>query len=531
MFRKKDKIDTIQGIVERNTGIKEDELLKDNYQPMLHNLKETADVIRNYLAQHKNPDVIIVGDYDCDGDTSSAILYWMFSALKVNARVRIPHRFTEGYGLSEKIVEEIPDGDRLMVTCDNGIASYKAIQRAKEKGFTVVVTDHHLPPKDANGNLILPPADIILNPHVYPELSEFEDYCGAGIAYRLAQELLPNLNLIQLLVLASIGTVADVMPLVGANRTMVIDGLKAINKRQCVPGVNAIIDALKLGNHITEDDYGFMLGPTFNASGRLYDNGAERVVSVLTAKADTSLNSKADNLVQINNIRKSLVRQGMERAEKTLTDQRPIVLYDDEIGEGIIGIIAGHLTEKYNCPSIVFTKTEDPEILKGSGRSIPEIHLKEVLDKLQDKIVGYGGHAGAAGLSIRKDMLKDFTDAFVKECGVLPEKSEDIEYDLELPDSCCDAMTELKKFAPYGEGNPKVMFHTTFDVTGADYREIGDKTHFMIKTSKLTVMGFGLIDKYKAAGYPKKFEAVGYLSENWFNDKLSYKFEMIDFAA
>ena len=532
MFVKKDKSASVKEVVERNTGMNIDEFINTNNEPHIHNLKETAEFIKNYVSTHPNPDVRIIGDYDADGDTSSSILFWMFKALGIKATVRIPRRFSEGYGLSVKIVNEIPDGDRLIVTCDNGIASYEAIKLAKQKGFTVVITDHHLPPRDKDGNMVLPPADIILNPHVYPELSEFEDYCGAGIAYRLAKELLPNMNLVQLLVLASIGTVADVMPLVGANRNMVISGLKAVNERKCLPGLNAIIASLNMDDHITEDDYGFMLGPVFNASGRLYDNGAERVVNVLTSsKTDPELGDKAQNLVQINNIRKSLVRESMERVNKNITGERPIVICDEEIGEGIIGIIAGQLTEDYNCPSIVFTKTENEKILKGSGRSIPGIHLKEVLDKIQDKIVGYGGHAGAAGLSIERDKLDEFTKAFKEACGEIPGKSEDIEYDLELNGNYSDIMKEMLLYGPYGEGNPKILYHSVFDVTNSEYKIIGDGTHFMIKNKDVTLMGFGLKDKYEKAGSPKKIDCVGYLSENWFNNKISYRFEILDFKS
>lgn len=537
MFIKKENYNTIGSVVEGNTGMSVLTFLTESHKPHMDMLQETADAIKNYLKSVSNPNVIIVGDYDADGDTSTAIMFWMFKALGVNPKFRIPKRFSEGYGMSEKIVEEFPNcpnKDGLVITVDNGIAAFKAIEKAKAKGYTVIVTDHHLPPKDADGNMILPPADIILDPHIYPEKSEFEDYCGAGIAYRLAEVLLPNMNLIQLKVLASIGTVADVMPLVGANRTLVKEGLEAINNRKCVPGLNAIINALKLSNHITADDYGFMLGPVFNASGRLYDDGASRVVNVLTSGNSPELINKAENLVQINNIRKALVRESMEAAEKALSadvikNRKPIVLYDETIGEGIIGIIAGHLTEKYYCPSVVFTKTENPDILKGSGRSIPEIHLKDALDKIQDKIVGYGGHAGAAGLSIKKDDLKEFTKALADACGKLPDKTEDIYYDLELGDNYKGIMDELNIYAPYGEGNPKPVFHKTFDVADGEYREIGDKTHFMIKCNGVTLMGFGLTNKYKEAGFPKKIECVGYLSENWFNNSVSYNFEILDF--
>lgn len=536
MFIKKDECLTVKEVIERNTGIKEEEFLKDMENPYLDGLQEAADCISNYIKNHKEPYIVIIGDYDCDGVTSTSIMYWMFIALGITPKTRVPRRFSEGYGLSEKIVDEIPEGDKLIVTVDNGIASYKAIEKAKSKGFTVVVTDHHLPPKDNNGDLILPPADVVFDPHVYPEKSEFVDYCGAGLAYRLAQVLLPNVNLVQLLVLASIGTVADVMPLIGANRTLVKRGLEAINKRQNVPGLNCLLGSLNLNDkHIDEDNYGFGIGPTVNASGRLYDDGAQKVINVFTSKSNNpKLTEMADNLVNINNVRKGIVRETMEKINMELesTDTtRPIVIYQEGIGEGIIGIIAGELTERYKVPSIVFTDAEKEGVLKGSGRSIPEIHLKNALDKISDYILGYGGHAGAAGLSISKANLKEFTEKFIEACGTIPERSNDIYYDLELNGNYADVGMELLKYAPYGEGNPKILFHTILDISKGEYKEIGDGSHFMIKMEKNTIMGFGLTQKFKNLNRPQKIECIGNILPNWFNNNLYFKFQLIDFEA
>ena len=535
-FRKKDENNSIRSVVERNTGMSAEKLMNGAENPHLHNLKETAEMIRKYVAEHKEPYIIVVGDYDADGDTSTAIMYWMFRGLGITPRLRIPKRFSEGYGMSEKIIEEFPTRDGLIITVDNGISSYNAVKMAKEKGYTVIVTDHHLPPTDENGNLVLPPADIILDPHIEPEKSEFEDYCGAGIAYRLAQELLPGVNLVQLLVLASIGTVSDVMPLVGANRTLVKEGLKAINQQKCVPGLNRIISKLRL-DHINEDDYGFTLGPIFNASGRLFDDGAMRVVEVLTSGASApGIEEKADKLIDVNNVRKGLVREGVKLAETLVTSRRPIVIYHESFHEGIIGIIAGHLNEKYGCPVIVFTNAEG-DVLKGSGRS-STIHLKDALDTIRDTsaqspFVGYGGHAGAAGLSIKKEWLEYFTTAFAAVCGDEGIEEKQIEYDIDIGEnpSYYDITEELKQFAPYGEGNPKILFHKTFDTTQGQYRAIGDGTHFMVRMPDITLMGFGLKEKYEAAGMPAKIECVGHIVENWYNNNVSYNFEIVDFHA
>ncbi len=532
-FRKKDNCTTIASVVERNTGMTISEFLREEKSPHIHNLKETADMIRNYLLSHR--DVTIIGDYDADGDTSTAIMYWTMRGLGVTPKIRIPKRFSEGYGMSVKIIDEMPDNDGMIITVDNGIAAYDAVKQAKDKGYTVVITDHHLPPKDEKGRLILPPADIILDPHVEPEKSEFEDYCGAGLAYRLAQELLPDTNLIQLLVLASIGTVADVMPLVGANRTLVKDGLKALNNNKCVPGLSKLLDKLQFDGHVDEDYYGFTLGPIFNSSGRLYDDGASKVIEVLTSgKSEENLDEKAENIIKINDVRKGLVRKGEVSLEQNLNDKRPIVVYDENLHEGLVGIIAGHLSEKYNCPAIVFTKSTKDGVIKGSGRSVEGYHLKNILDKMQSLIIQHGGHAGAAGLSIKLENLNAFKETFTRECGPMPELSKKQEFDLSLGEyktgtKYGEIISELKTYAPYGEANPKIMFHQFFDISSGNFRIMGDGSHFSVALPGIKLTGFGLREKYEQLGRPQQIECIGHLSENWFRGNVSYQFEIVDF--
>ena len=280
--KRRENINTVSDVVSANVGMPVETFCKEVRDPFIFGLKEAVDLTNRYLEKHPKGPVTIVGDYDSDGINATAIMFWAFMRKGVAPKLRLPHRFSEGYGLSAKIIDEIDSG--LLITVDNGIAAASAVKKAKDKGLTVIVTDHHLPPVDSNGNLILPEADVIVDPHVYPEKSEFEDYCGAALAYRFARALLPDMKLKDLLVLASIATVTDVMPLIGANRTLVRDGLQLINKRHVVPGLNVLLQKLELDDHIDEGDYGFKIGPTFNASGRLYDNGAEKVLGVLCMK-------------------------------------------------------------------------------------------------------------------------------------------------------------------------------------------------------------------------------------------------------
>lgn len=534
MFVKRDMAASIKEVVERNTGIKAEELLQDVRDPFLDHLDEAVQFVKAYIHSHPKCRVTVVGDYDSDGVNATSIMYWCFAKMKITPVLRVPHRMSEGYGLSEKIIDEIPSG--LVVTVDNGIAALAAVKKAKEKGLAVVVTDHHLPVRDDKGNMILPVADVLLDPHIDGDKSEFKDYCGAAIAYRFARSMF-GAKFPELLVLASIATVTDVMPLIGANRTLVKDGLGYINKRRVVPGLDELLKKTNLEDHINEGDYGFMIGPTFNAPGRLYDNGAESVVKLLcTKRGDFTAKYKADKLLATNDRRKEVVRKCMEKIEKeelVNPSERPIVLYEPTIPEGIVGIVAGQLAEQYYCPTVVFTDCGKEGVIKGSGRTIQEIHLKNALDKISDKMLGYGGHAGAAGLSIKADKLDAFKRAFTEACGPIPEPPENLLYDLELSgnlESICD---ELELYSPYGEQNVQIKFHTVFDLEPGDLRVIGDGTDFMctVKDRDLTVMGFGLTAKYKALEYPEHIECVGYLNRSWFKGKSSLKFEILDFEA
>lgn len=487
---------SVAEVVSLNTKMDIETFLERMEDPFIPNLKEAAELIKKFIddyrsvhGQKMNVPITIVGDYDSDGINATAIMYWGLVTYGVTPATRVPRRFSEGYGLSEKIIDEIHNG--LVITVDNGISAYSAIEKAKKKGLSVVVTDHHLAPVDDNGQFIIPPADVVVDPHVTG--AEFSDYCGAAIAYRLVKELNPTKKLSALLVLASIATVSDVMPLVGANRTLVQDGLKLINRNAPMvpPGLEALLNELKI-EVVTEGDYGFSIGPIYNAAGRLYDNGADKVLRLLLGKrGDPRLSLRASMLVEINQQRKDLVKESMAIAEELMTKNPvvPIVLYHETFGEGIIGIIAGQLCEKHNCPVIVFTRSKEKGVLKGSGRSIPGYPLKSILDQIHEHILRYGGHAGAAGLSIEEGKLKDFTEAFVAAVGTLPDHGDTVLYDLELNRLLIPAVIEdVKRFAPYGEGNPQVRFRMRYDGTNGKYSVIGDGTHFMIKDGDLTIV-------------------------------------------
>lgn len=532
MFRKRGKETTIKEVVERNTGLSEKEYFNPVEDPYIKGIKEAA----LFIKEHADEKITIVGDYDCDGICAATIMYMGIIRRLLPAQepeVRIPRRFSEGYGLSEKIIDEINEG--LVITVDNGIASIDAIRKAKEKGLKVIITDHHLPVRDDDGNIILPPADVIIDPWTEVE-SEYRGYCGAGLAYRLIKEMIPDQYINDLKTLAAIATVADVMTITETNWLLVRDGIRLINEGESIPAINKLMGVKNIEGHVNETTFGFDFGPIGNAPGRLLDEGAQNVFTVFTTPSSNNLLPKRVSwLLDINEKRKDMVKialNNLKQCKFTSFDKKnphnaPIIVYNPTWGEGIIGLVAGDLCERYQCPAIAFTKAKNG-LLKGSGRSVDGIHLKDALDRCKGFLEGYGGHAGAAGMSIKPDNLPAFAEAFKKACGTIPPIQESL-YDLDLKD-IEGTLDELKKYAPFGEGNPRPCFRVPFNIS--EVQRIGkDKSHLKVRGQKLDLIGFNLWDKYSKEGMPKKIEAIGYLGENWFNGEARPTLELVDFCS
>jgi len=392
-------------------------------------LSETATFIADQIRQQKQ--FLIVGDYDADGATATALMVKGLTALGAKSvKYVLPDRVTEGYGLSENLVKRVlninPD---VVITVDTGISSFEGVNTLKQANIVVVVTDHHLPAQQ------LPDAHFILNPNAYNKAQSPNGRClaGVGVAFYLllgirsqlrdqsyfnASVIEPNLAL--LLDLVALGTIADLVPLDHLNRVLVAQGLNLIKKNQCCDGIKNLFQvsnkSITQANH---QDLGFAIGPRINAAGRI-DNMALGVQCLLS----TGLESKAlaEQLNEINSQRKTL-QSDMKidsdaLLESLVTDgeyPKGIVLCHKEWHEGVVGIVASQIKAKTYRPIFVFAYA-DNGTLKGSGRSIAGIHLRDVLD-LMDKrhdglIIKFGGHAMAAGLSIGSDRLDDFEQAF-----------------------------------------------------------------------------------------------------------------------
>ena len=541
-FRKRrPAVRTLDDFVKASTGMTTAELtLQDDRLPV-DGMGEMASFLTGWMDAHPHGPVTIVGDYDADGITSSSILWLLFQmAFGVVPEVHLPHRFTEGYGLSMKIIDRIHDG--LVVTVDNGIVAVDQIAAAKAKGLDVAVIDHHLPRPDG----MLPPADALVDPHVHPEKSPFTDYCAAGLAFLLAEQLLESHDprLPYLAAFAGIGTVADVMPLKGPNRAIVRASFDAVERRLVTDGLKAVLDELKVSRP-TADDYGFRLGPLFNAAGRLLDDGAEQVFRLVTAmtsedawegadQAD-ALHEAAHALTELNRQRQDLTEVLTGRAVRHVEAMSSclgrlpnvLVVYDPDGQEGLNGLVASHLAERFGRPVLVFSDhgKDADGILKGSGRTWDGVNLKALLDQAADCFLGYGGHAGAAGMSLTRGGLVRCAralDAALADHG-FPEDSNVVWYDIEIDRRQVPAMlARLRELEPFGEGNPAPVFRVQdfplVPKNGSFWSVMGRKEDHLKLNGQdgLTAVGFHMARQYQDDGQPRRLDVVCTLAENTF---------------
>ena len=536
MFIKKNNdLKTIKDVVLNNVGLTEDEFFNPNGNVTIKDLDIVVKMIKDSIS--KNEHITVVGDYDADGICASAILKLTLNHLNADFSIRLPKRFSEGYGLSEKIVDEIESG--LLITVDNGIATIDAIKKAKDKGLKVIVTDHHLPIDTGE----LPCADVIVDPNAIKDSSSFTDYCGAGIAYKLACELVDDEILKKkLLAFAAIATIGDVVPLVGDNRNIVIEGLKILNSENGIlpVGLYALLDVCNLiYTTIDETTIGFKLAPMINAPGRLEDNGAEFSLNVISYDKDFLIaKDNAMQLVRFNEKRKVLKEENLKLLHKNieennLENEKPLVIYQEGLHEGLVGLLAGALTEEYRTPCFVFTDSEDAGFIKGSARGYGDCHIKNALDMFPDVIEKYGGHKSAAGITLAKDNLDLFIQK-IKEYLVIEEISDDLFYDLEIhAGKVLNSIEELLKFAPFGEGNPKPVFlikdYELVPRTGKFFDLMGENKSYLKLFSNCNAISFNCAEKFETEKFPKNLNLLGTFGYNYFNGREYPQISFVDF--
>ena len=444
--------------------------VEDLYDGLLmKDMDRAVDILKEKIEEGKK--IRVIGDYDIDGVNATYILQQGLAGLGADVDTDIPDRIKDGYGLNQMLIDRALEDDvDTIVTCDNGIAAYNEITMAKEKGMTVIITDHHeIPYKETEDGreLILPPADAIVNPKQpdcnYPE----KRLCGAVVALKLVTALyeacgIPEKELEDFLELGAIATVGDVMDLQGENRILVKEGLKRLS-RTSNKGLRELIRANGLEDGpITAYHVGFVLGPCINASGRL--DTAARSLKLLCAETEDEAAKLAGDLTALNQSRKALTEEGKEAAiriveETEIGQDRVLVIYLPDCHESLAGIIAGRIREKYNKPVFVLTKGET--MVKGSGRSIESYSMFEELVKCGDLMEQYGGHPMAAGLSIKEENVEEFRRRLNENC-TLTEKdlAPKILIDVPMPVSYInkELVEEISLLEPFGKGNTKPIF-------------------------------------------------------------------------
>lgn len=526
------KFKTVSEAVCCHTGMTENRLLCDTADYHIKDIDLAAGILLK-AAKSRIP-IYIFGDYDVDGIGASSILALPLKEIGAHVFVRLPKRFSEGYGIQAKSVEAFKPGS-VLITVDNGIKAFEAFKAAKAKGIYTILTDHHLPDTDNAGNPVLPDADLIIDPNAIPGTADFNGYCGAGIAYKIAiailgkkHKLIPKLTSI-----AAIATIADSVPLVYENRRIVQEGLKTLlTKEGTTAGLRMLLEQFDCTEYIDEETVGYKIAPAINAPARLFDAGAMASFRLLTFDGDMlEARELAARQKSYNNARKKATDEWMPKIiarveTEGVEPDTPIVTYEPDIPEGIVGIVVGRLAEKYERPCILFAKTDTPGVIKGSGRSFGGVNLKDMLDRAADLLMKYGGHAAAAGVSILETDLNAVRSAVKTYYAALPDevKKPPAETGCDLfvrPDDMASVFKEVEKFQPYGEGNPALRIRVEGirlePVGNACYRQIGESGVRLYLPGKAEAVSFSLYPEYASLHYPSCVDLTGICSINYFN--------------
>lgn len=436
---------------------------------LLKDVDKAAEIIAEGIAEKKA--MRIIGDYDIDGVNATYILLDGIHRCGGNVDAAIPDRMKDGYGINEHLIEQaLSDGKELLITCDNGIAAINEINFAKEKGMTVVVTDHHeIPYRNAEQGkeFLRSNADAIVNPKQADCPYPCKGICGAVVAWKLVQVLYERMDIPVeeadiFIENAGFATVGDVMDLTGENRILVKLGLKALEHTKN-PGMKALIAKNKLSDKpLSAYHIGFVLGPCINASGRL--DTAKRSLELLLERDEVKASALAGELVELNESRKYMTQQETQKALEQIEKEgrekdKVLVVYLPECHESLAGVIAGRIREAYQRPVFVLTRGE--EGVKGSGRSIEAYSMFDKMTEVAELFTKYGGHPMAAGLSMREEDIDKLREQLNQKAELSEEDmAEVVRLDAVLPMSyfTVDTIRQLSVLEPCGKSNTKPVF-------------------------------------------------------------------------
>jgi single-stranded-DNA-specific exonuclease len=545
-------IDQVMARIIRNRGLETYEQINmylngtvdDMHSPhLLKDADKCVDILTDKI--HAGKKIHIIGDYDIDGICSTTILYKGLKAAGADVTFAVPDRIIDGYGINEHLIDEAyNNGTDTIITCDNGIAAIEQIKYAKEKGMTVIVTDHHDIPFDfVDGEKIhkVPHADAIVNPKQEDCQYPFDKLCGAGVAFKVIKILyekcgLNPAGLEEYAELMAIATIGDVVDLSDENRVIVKYGLKHLSVTTNI-GIRALVEACELEiDKISSYHIGFVIGPCLNATGRL--DSARRAIELLLTTDMEDARKKALELRTLNVERKDITEEyaaiAIEQVENTeLKDDKVLVVYLPDCHESVAGIIAGRVREKFYRPSIVITKAEDGA--KGSGRSIEGYNMFEEISKCGKLLNKYGGHPMAAGISLDIDKIDEFRKA-LNENQTMTENvlTPTVWIDVPMPVDYVDIklIKQFEKLQPFGKGNEKPVFADR-NLTVRQSAVIGKnknvlKCQLESEHGKLVTAIRFKLDGQEIPEVGKKISMVYYPDINEYNGIVSIQFRIED---
>lgn len=538
------------------------------YDPFLFkNMSAAADLIIGHIKVGDK--IVVYGDYDADGVTSSVILLETLHILHAAVEVYLPDRVTEGYGLNKMAINQIAEqGFRLIITVDNGIRNKDEVAYAKQKGLDIIVTDHHILP-EGRENL---PDCLFINPSDPESGYPWNYLAGVGVAFKLVCALLVKANLPdkqkqliseKCLDLVAIGTVADMVSLLGENRLLVREGLKILNENKRL-GVNELVKVAKVngGRALESWNIGWQIGPRLNAASRLAH--ANSAFALLTAADREEAAGLASELNQRNISRQQITEEITAQVEAQIDkDNVPLVIIgvsrEDQIwNEGVIGLVAGRIAEKYYRPTLIITRLiEEAEFdaatkklvpkkvsFKGSGRSVEEFNLIAAIEACADKLDKYGGHPMACGFSIKEEKnLAEFKDRLLALAAeklssemLIPKLK--IEAELKFGEISLELAEKISAFAPYGQNNQQPRF-VSYGLRLDDIMTLGfDSQHIKFRFSAVNrengransfwAIAFGAAQEYKNFKVGDKVDLVYYLEINGFNGRKEVQLKIVD---
>lgn len=519
--------------------------LKHLLAPTMLGLPQAIELIDQAIDQGKK--IVIVGDYDADGATSTSLMLLALRAMGADVNYLVPDRFKYGYGLTPAIADLAfaqftPD---LLITVDNGISSHEGVQQAQDHGMQVIITDHHLTTKPT------PKAEAVVNPNQLGCPFPSKALAGVGVAFYVLANVSSqrkkhgksHVNMVQYLDLVALGTYADVASLDYNNRILIEVGLQRIRQQQCRPGILALLDIAKRDTaSLTASDLGFVLGPRINAAGRMetMDIGIECLLAENLEQAYPI----AEQLTQLNAERRQVEGQikqdALNELEKIQLDQNnlphALVLFEPHWHQGVIGIVAGRLKEQFHRPSIVFARDEDGIHIKGSARSIDGIHIRDAIEMLAEQyphlVSHFGGHAAAAGLTIKKQHFAEFKTKFEQLIATMdPDLFQAVLWtdgELAADELNLNTVALLKDLSPWGQKFPSPVFEGRFKIV--DFRWLKDvhlKLRLALDNAQVVeAIAFNAASKYDFNPMLDYVDLVYELDRNEFNGNVSLQLKV-----